>query len=60
MSARVRRRYEFIGWITFVASAGFYLVSGLRAGDLLSTMGSVLFFVACIFFLAPLLRRPAP
>ena len=57
MSARARRRFEFIGWITFVASAGFYLVAGLRAGDALSIMGSVLFFVACIFFLAPMLKR---
>ena len=41
----------------FVASAIFYTWAGLRAGDVISTLGSVLFLLACFLFLAPMMTR---
>ena len=53
-----RRKLERAGWVIFIASAICYTWAGLRAGDLLSTTGSLLFLIACFFFLAPGLLRP--
>ncbi len=47
-------RYEFIGWILFVASACCFVFASYRSGDMVSLSGSLLFLVACFFFLAPL------
>ena len=33
MSSHARRGFELAGWLTFVASAAFYLLASLRAGD---------------------------
>ena len=56
MSTRYRDICELVGWITFVASALFYLAAGIRAGDVLSVVGGALFFAACLMFLAPIMR----
>lgn len=53
-----RERIERIGWIVFLASAVCFTWAGFRSGDLLSTVGSLLFFVACFFFIAPGSSRP--
>ena len=42
------------GWLLFLLCAGFFIISGILAGDLLITAGSIIFFAACIFFLIPL------
>ena len=47
-------RNEFIGWILFVLSACCFVFASYRSGDLVSLSGSLLFLVACFFFLAPL------
>ena len=41
------------GWILFIASALFYGIASIRAGDLLGFMGSLFFLVACFVFLLP-------
>jgi len=48
------QRCELTGWLLFVASACFFIWAGARSGDLPTIVGSVLFLVACLFFLAPL------
>ena len=52
MSSTMRKRAELSGWLIFVLSAGFYTWAGIRAGDLLSTLGGVFFLLACFVFLA--------
>ena len=54
-------RFHLWGWILFVFSALCYVVSSIRAGDPLGLAGGILFLLACLLFLAPLLadsRRP--
>jgi hypothetical protein len=45
------------GWILFLVCALLFIAAGLRDGDALITVGSVLFLIACLFFLVPH-RRP--
>ena len=54
MSETAKRTCELAGWLIFVASACFFLAATVRAGDVLSTAGSVLFLLACFVFLVPL------
>jgi hypothetical protein len=46
------KRYELWGWILFVISALFFIVSSIRAGDIVSLLGGVFFLLACVVFLA--------
>ena len=41
------------GWILFLVCALLFVAAGVRDGDALITTGSVLFLVACVFFLVP-------
>ena len=54
MSQPLHHRFQLWGWILFVFSALFFIASSLRAGDLLSLLGGLLFLIACIVFLIPL------
>jgi len=47
---------DLLGWIVFLVSAAFFLLSGIRNGDAMGVIGSALFFVACVLFIVPLLR----
>lgn len=51
--------HEIWGWILFVVCALFFMAAGWRNRDMLTLIGSILFFVACLFFLMPLLRSRA-
>lgn len=48
--------FQLIGWLLFVVCALFYIFSGLRNQDYLTLAGSIIFLVACIVFLIPVLR----
>jgi hypothetical protein len=50
-------RYELCGWLLFVFSAIFFISSSIRAGDLLSLLGGILFLIACFVFIIPLLSK---
>ena len=52
-----QHRFHLWGWILFVFSAIFFMLSSIRAGDPISLIGGVLFLVACFAFLAPLLAE---
>ncbi|SMC19606.1 hypothetical protein SAMN02746041_00726 [Desulfacinum hydrothermale DSM 13146] len=55
-----KRKLETWGWLLFMGSALCFAVAGLLAGDPWSLSGSVLFFVACFFFLVPQVQeRPS-
>jgi len=54
---RDERTYQLIGWALFVICALFYIFAGLRSGDDLTVIGSLVFLVACFVFMIPLLRN---
>jgi predicted membrane channel-forming protein YqfA (hemolysin III family) len=49
-------KYQFVGWILFIICAIFFMASSLQHHDMLTFIGSVIFLVACIVFLVPLVR----
>ena len=51
------RRLELAGWLLWLVGVGFFTVSGLRSGDIWTTVGSVLFGLGIVCLLIPLLRR---
>jgi hypothetical protein len=51
---------QIIGWVLFVFSSLFYMASSIRHGDPLGFAGGAVFLVACIVFLIPLFKSPAP
>jgi hypothetical protein len=57
MSQATQNRFQLWGWILFIASALFFMISSIRAGDPVSLAGGALFLVACFVFMAPLLAR---
>jgi len=42
------------GWILFLICAGFFMASSLKNGDVLGFAGGVVFLVACVVFIIPL------
>ena len=49
--------FHLAGWLLFVASAVFFIASSLATGDAIGLVGSVLFLVACLVFVWPLVRQ---
>jgi len=47
------KKLQFLGWILFVICAILFIASSIRNGDWLSLAASILFLVACIFFMIP-------
>ena len=48
------RKLHIIGWVLFIVCAFFFLASGIRDNDHLTLIGSLVFLVACVVFLVPL------
>ena len=48
---------ETAGWILFTLSALFFTLSSLRSGDAAGLLGSLLFLIACGFFMWPQATR---
>ena len=53
MSKR-ERRFQLWGWILFIVCAGFFIASAIHNHDALYLIGSIIFLVACIVFIIPL------
>ena len=49
-------KYQLAGWILFIICAIFFVASGLKNHDVLTFIGGVIFLIACIVFLIPLVR----
>lgn len=45
------RTQEQIGWLLFIASACFFTAASWRSGDVYGLAGSLLFLLACFFFI---------
>ena len=48
--------FHIWGWILFILCAVFFIASGVRNGDMLSVIASLIFLIACFVFLIPLVR----
>jgi len=46
------KNYDLWGWLLFVISASFFVVSSIRNGDLVGLLGGFFFLLACVAFLA--------
>jgi hypothetical protein len=46
------RRYDLWGWLLFIISALFFIVSSIRSGDMVGLLGGLFFLLACVAFLA--------
>ena len=55
--SRHERNYHLVGWTLFLICAVFFIVSAALSGDMLYLAGSVIFFVACIAFIIPLMSK---
>lgn len=54
-------RTQLFGWILFILCAIFFLASGINNQDALTIIGSVIFLIACIVFIIPLVAaKPLP
>ena len=49
-------KYHLVGWILFVICAIVFIASGVNNHDTLTFIGGVIFLIACVFFLIPLVR----
>ena len=49
-------KIQLWGWILFVLCAVFFIASSLKNQDMLSFAGSMLFLIACFFFVIPLIK----
>jgi len=50
-------KYQLWGWILFLICALFFIASSLQNGDRFALIASLVFFVACIVFMVPLLSK---
>ena len=57
MSQARQRRFHLWGWVLFVLSAMCYIIASLRADDPVGLAGGLLFLLACLVFLIPLLAE---
>lgn len=55
-----QQRYNLWGWLLFVVCSGFFIASSLRSGDMLALAASIIFLLACLLFILPLLGRRKP
>ncbi len=44
------KKIELGGWVLFIVSAIFYIISNFVSGQLIALAGSVFFLLACIVF----------
>ena len=52
--------YQLWGWILFIICALSFIISSWKNKDTIALLGSIVFLVACIVFMIPLLRNDEP
>ena len=53
-------KIQLIGWLLLILCAIFFLASGIKNQDVLAIIGSVIFLIACIVFMLPLMEAKQP
>lgn len=51
------KRCQLFGLLGFILSGAFFSLSALRHGDMLAFIGSLLWIVACLIWLIPMVAR---
>lgn len=51
------KRCQLLGLLGFILSGAFFSLSALRHGDILAFIGSLLWIVACLIWLLPMVAR---
>ncbi len=51
------RTYHLLGWALFMTSSALFAVSAWRSRDVAALIGSILFLLACLLFVIPMLRK---
>ena len=51
------RKFHLWGWILFLVCAGFFVASNIKDHNTLSLVGSIIFLIACVVFLVPLVTN---
>ena len=55
--SQYERNCHLTGWLLFLICAVFFIASAARSGDMLYLVGSIIFFLACIAFIIPLMSK---
>ena len=50
-------RSHLWGWLLFVVCAGFFIASSIESNDILGLIGSIIFLIACVVFIVPLVIK---
>jgi len=50
-------KFQLAGWLLFIVCAVFFIISSIKAQDTLLLIGSVLFLIACVVFIIPLVDK---
>ena len=51
------RRFNLCGWVMYMVCAVFFIASAVVNGDMLYLAGSIIFLLACVVFIIPLVWR---
>ena len=51
------RRWPLWGCVFWEIGSVLFLIAAINAGDVLATLGSILFFLGVAMFMVPMLRR---
>jgi len=50
-------KFHLWGWILFLVCAGFFIASSIESNNILSLVGSIIFLIACVVFIVPLVIK---
>lgn len=50
-------KFHLWGWILFIICAAFFIASSIKNRDFLSLAASIIFLMACVFFIIPLVKK---
>ncbi len=50
-------KFELWGWILFILCAGFFITSSIINHDPFTLIGSIIFLIACLVFIRPLMTK---
>lgn len=56
-SENKERKYHLLGWVLFLMCACCFIAASIKSGDTLYLIGSIVFFIACILFIIPLVVK---
>ncbi len=49
-------KLQLLGWLLFGLSAVFFVIASIRNGDIISFLGGLFFYAACVAFVIPCIK----